>query len=475
MQEDTTRPDQPLVRVEIVLDVACVWSFLGYARFLRAAARHRAEGGAVEVTFRPFQVAPGASVEGEPLSELHRRDFGDEASDKERSMSALAAADGLTMDFDRAVFANTRGAHRLIALAAGQGRAEAMVERLFRAYFSDGLNVADPATLKRLAAEIGVAWRDAGAEDVRRELEQVRRSGVTSVPRFVVGRQTLVGTQSEETLLAALADAARERPEEDHLSPRPPRNEREQDMIEAQEHRARRGSEKRRTDRLDIRDPRAGAVLASVWTLPTVAAQHEAAEASLSAMPGEPGLLRYSVLRGVDDLTLFHLSLWADAAARDTYTAGANEGPKSAVDAAVPEIRRDWRDAASPYRSIVFDRESPAACLVVVRQPLRRPDPATQRSWVDTVIAALESDAEPTPGLRAASFFAASDGAHVLNLAEWADADAHRAALKPVDVGRGESIGESPQWRASRSHPGILSEHEVRRYELAGAVEFGDG
>lgn len=234
-------------------------------------------------------------------------------------------------------------------------------------------------------------------------------------------------------------------------------------------------TEKRRTDRLDIRDPRAGAVLASVWTLPTPAAQHEAAEASLRAMPGEPGLLRYSVFRGVEDVTLFHLSQWADAAARDTYTAGANEGPKSAVDTAVPEIRRDWRDAASPYRSIVFDGDAPAACFVVVRQPLRRPDTATQQSWVDAVITALGSDAEPPAGLRAASFFAASDGAHVLNLAEWGDADAHRAALQPIDSGGGESIGDSPQWRAARSHPGIVSEHEVHRYELAGAVEFGDG
>lgn len=207
--ETNPHAGRDVVRVDIVLDVACVWSYLGYARFLRAAARHRAAGGTIEVTFRPFQVASDAPVDGEPLSEVHTRDFGADATQKEARMTELAAQSGVEMNFDRAVYANTFQAHRLIALAAEQGRAEAMVERLFRAYFTDGLNVADAHTLAHLAAEVGVAWSDSGTDKVQSELARVRGAGITAVPQFVIqGGHRLEGAQAEETLLSAFDDAA---------------------------------------------------------------------------------------------------------------------------------------------------------------------------------------------------------------------------------------------------------------------------
>lgn len=209
MRIQITEADRRVVHVNIVLDVACVWSYLGYARFQRAAARHRSAGGTIEVTFRPFQIAPEAPIDGEPLAAVHKRDFGADAEHKEASMTELAAQNGLEMHFARTVFTNTFHAHRLIAQAAQQGRAEATVERLFRAYFTDGLNVADPTILTELAAELGVAWSDTGAETVRLELDRVRRSGITSVPQFAVeGVHTLEGAQPEQTLLAALDEAA---------------------------------------------------------------------------------------------------------------------------------------------------------------------------------------------------------------------------------------------------------------------------
>ncbi len=225
-----------------------------------------------------------------------------------------------------------------------------------------------------------------------------------------------------------------------------------------------------RTDRTQIRDARAGAVIPSCWTLETPEAQIAAAEAALSAMPAEPGLLRFGIFRGIEDLTLFLLSQWTDEAARDAYIVVSGK-PRAATDAAVPNIRRDWREPASLYRSFISDASAEVGCLVVVRQPLERPAPRIQRSWADTVIAALESDADPLPGLCTANFFLAADGGHVLNLAEWTSAEAHRAALQRGSVGQHGSLGASPEYEASRSHPGITAEHDVRRYEFFGAVE----
>src|SRR5687768_17326289 len=109
-----------------------------------------------------------------------------------------------------------------------------------------------------------------------------------------------------------------------------------------------------RTSRTHIRDPRAGAVLASCWTLGTPDHQIAAADAALSAMPAAPGLLRFSVFRGIDDLTLFILSQWTDEAARDAYIMVSGT-PRAETDDAVPNISRDWRDSASLYRSFISD------------------------------------------------------------------------------------------------------------------------
>jgi hypothetical protein len=103
-------------------------------------------------------------------------------------------------------------------------------------------------------------------------------------------------------------------------------------------------------------------------------------------------------------------------------------------------------------------------CLVVVRQPLVRPDRDALREWVSTVLRALDGDPSPPAGLLTANFFASRDGGFVLNFAEWTSPEAHRAALTLGSYGQHGSIGSSALWRATREHPAITPEHEVHRY-----------
>ena len=220
----------------------------------------------------------------------------------------------------------------------------------------------------------------------------------------------------------------------------------------------------RRSSSTDIHDFRSGAAIASGWTLDSEDSQRSAAASALSAMPETSGLLRFSLFRGVDDFTLFLISQWTNESSRDAFIP-ASGTPRAAVDKAEPNIRRDWRYPASLYRRFIGDESSLQGCLVVVRQPLNCADRQMQRHWADTAMTALESQSEPSPGLIAASFFLSADGEHILNLAEWQSADAHRAWLNR------DRIGETPEWRALLSHPGAAVGGDVRRYEFFGAVE----
>ncbi|WP_181188299.1 DsbA family oxidoreductase [Actinopolyspora mortivallis] len=195
-------------RVQLVLDVMCAWSYLGYNRLLHALSQYRAEGGEAELSFRPYQLAPHVSSRGEPVLDALRRGFGEAAAAETKRVAAVAADEGIELRYDRAIATNTFEAHRLIASASHQGLGEPMVERLFRAHFTDGVNVGDPDALAGLAAEVGVTAPSVSADEVRAALDEVKSSGVTGIPVFrFEGGETLTGFQPTEALLGALRGA----------------------------------------------------------------------------------------------------------------------------------------------------------------------------------------------------------------------------------------------------------------------------
>ncbi|MDK1474573.1 DsbA family protein [Streptomyces sp. 549] len=200
--------DNRPVTVEMVLDVICAASYIAFVRLERAVDRFRAEGGSVEVVFRPFQLAPDTEFGGKPLLEVLTGMFGDHVVAETEQAARDALNDGVTLDYHRAVAAGTFEAHRLVATAARQGLAEPMVARLFAAHFSDGLDIADPGTLAALADEVGVRPSEEGAAELRAELDRVRNLGVRSVPQVHISGISLPGTQLEVTYSQALAKAA---------------------------------------------------------------------------------------------------------------------------------------------------------------------------------------------------------------------------------------------------------------------------
>ena len=134
-------------------------------------------------------------------------------------LTALGAEDGIDYRFDRALRVNTTDAHRLLAWAwsdGGQGSQDALAERLFRAYFSEGANIADHATLVHLVAECGLDGIRAGevlargefAAEVAEELGSAAQGQITGVPAFVIENRFMIpGAQDVETFVAVLTQA----------------------------------------------------------------------------------------------------------------------------------------------------------------------------------------------------------------------------------------------------------------------------
>jgi predicted DsbA family dithiol-disulfide isomerase len=204
------------MRVEIWSDIACPWCYIGKRRFDAALERfeHRDE---VEVVWRSFELDPGAPPEQE--GELADRLAGKYGTTREQiearweSMTAMAREDGLELRFERVRGANTFDAHRLTHLAASHGLRDELVERLFRAYHSEGQLVSDRAVLEALAADAGVPAEEARttlhsdryAADVREDERTAASLGISAVPFFVVDRSMgASGAHPPEILLQLL-------------------------------------------------------------------------------------------------------------------------------------------------------------------------------------------------------------------------------------------------------------------------------
>jgi predicted DsbA family dithiol-disulfide isomerase len=196
------------VSVEIVLDIACVWSYLGYTRFSRVVSELRDSGTKIDVKFHPFQVDPRSTYEGEPVVEVLKRHFGS-VDAVESNSREFTGPEGVPIDIQTSIHANTLRAHALVANAAEQGLAEPMVTRLFSAYHAEGRNVGDVATLTELATEVGVEVGVLDTDAVEAKIAQVRESGVRGVPLFIVnGSPDISGSASRDTFRRTLQSAA---------------------------------------------------------------------------------------------------------------------------------------------------------------------------------------------------------------------------------------------------------------------------
>lgn len=213
------------MRIEIWSDVACPFCWLGKRRFEEGLRRFDRPD-LVEIEWKSFQLNP--ALRTDPSVRVHEhvaRKYGIDPAAARRNNERMAAAGrelGLRYDFDRVVVANTFDAHRLIQMAKSAGLQDEAEERLFRAYFGEGRNVADHATLVELGADIGLdrekvaaALADGGyADAVRADIDEARELGIDGVPFFVIDRRYGVsGAQDPTVFTEALERAAADRAE----------------------------------------------------------------------------------------------------------------------------------------------------------------------------------------------------------------------------------------------------------------------
>ncbi len=204
------------MKVEIWSDVMCPFCYIGKQRFELALDQFEYTDD-IEIEWRSFQLNPDLKTDPDiSINEYLAQSKGwplEHARKMNRQVTEMAKEVGLEYNMDQAVVANSFDAHRLVQLAKEQGKGNEMEELLFKAYFTEGENMADHNTLKTLAAKCGLDTNKAKkvlesseyANQVKHDIEIASSMNIRGVPFFLFDRKYGVsGARETEVFLKAL-------------------------------------------------------------------------------------------------------------------------------------------------------------------------------------------------------------------------------------------------------------------------------
>jgi predicted DsbA family dithiol-disulfide isomerase len=210
------------MHIEIWSDIVCPWCYLGKRRFEHALQDFDGRDD-VQVVHRAFQLDPTAAKD-KPVSQLDMlvSKYGaepDQIREQWAQLTQLAAAEGLEYRFEGGLTGNTFDAHRLVKLALERGLQEPVIERFFRAQFTEQRSLFDAESLVELATEAGldrdetamVVKGDTYTAAVQADITQAREYGANGVPFFVIdSKYGISGAQPTAVFAGALDRAAEE-------------------------------------------------------------------------------------------------------------------------------------------------------------------------------------------------------------------------------------------------------------------------
>ena len=211
--------EMDILTVDVVSDVMCPWCYIGKRRLDRAQVL--APDVEPVVRWRPFRLDATIPPEGMDRQEYLDKKFGREkAIEMYTQIQETGEVEGIVFAFDRITRSpNTLNAHRVIRWAEVGEQQDAVVERLFELYFTEGEDIGETSVLLDAAREAQmdvdfveeVLATDRDIDEVEKEIALAHELGVQGVPTYVIDQQhILVGAQCAEILADALVQISQE-------------------------------------------------------------------------------------------------------------------------------------------------------------------------------------------------------------------------------------------------------------------------
>lgn len=204
------------MKIEIWSDIMCPFCYIGKRQLETALASFPADE--FEIEWKSFQLDP--TIEPQSGKDVYtflaeRKGISVEQSrEMHKGVVERAKSVGLDYNFDKAVISNSLTSHRIIHLAKKNNLGDEMEEIFFKAYFTEGRDLNDAATLIELGEKAGLNANEVKEvikneslylSDVKSDIKEAQEIGVQGVPFFVFDRKYAVsGAQPVEAFVQTI-------------------------------------------------------------------------------------------------------------------------------------------------------------------------------------------------------------------------------------------------------------------------------
>ena len=191
--------------LNIVSDIICPWCYIAKKQLASALAlgfETAQLASHFDVTWWPFELNPDMPISGVDRVSYRTQKFGSWERSQALDADVAAAGKRVGINFRHDLIARTPNsfqAHRLILLAGRDDRQNAVVDALFKAYFTEGRDVGETSVLVEISAEAGLdaervlkfLHSNVGADEIRSQEQSAMNAEISGVPTFMLNGEVI--------------------------------------------------------------------------------------------------------------------------------------------------------------------------------------------------------------------------------------------------------------------------------------------
>ena len=192
------------MKINVFADTICGWCFIGHTNLNEALKKF--PNLKFDIHHTPFQLNPDMPTEGISRDKYLEIKFGgkDYAASMYENMKLKAKESGLNFNFEKIKKTpNTVLSHLLINLSKQFNLQNEIIEKIYKSYFIDGLDIGDVKILINIAKENNIPENvftnfinDRNTENINSKILIAKEKGINGVPFFEIGKDFISGSQS---------------------------------------------------------------------------------------------------------------------------------------------------------------------------------------------------------------------------------------------------------------------------------------
>ena len=192
------------MKINVFADTICGWCFIGHTNLKEALKKF--PNLKFDVHHTPFQLNPDMPTEGISRDKYLKIKFGgkDYAASMYENMKLKAKESGLNFNFEKIKKTpNTVLSHLLINLSKQFNLQNEIIEKIYKSYFIDGLDIGDVNILTNIAKENNIPENaftnfinDKNTKNINSKILIAKEKGINGVPFFEIGKDFISGSQS---------------------------------------------------------------------------------------------------------------------------------------------------------------------------------------------------------------------------------------------------------------------------------------